>query len=129
MSPNPPTQNRPPTPRVWSWYIALCVLMAALNAGAAALGMWVFNQAEYLSIEAQTRPDYWRNYGTFLVLSGVVFGILNLLLPLIPKKPWAYLVHMGNILACVFCCLPAPLAVPVLIYFLKPDAREMFGMK
>lgn len=107
----------------------LCVVMALLNVALIFGGIAMQDNAAALAEQSQSLPAFWEGYGQFLILSGAVFGVLNLLVPFLPKRPWAYMVHLGNILsACLFCC-PAAMAIPILVFWLRPDVRTFFGMK
>lgn len=64
-----------------------------------------------------------------LRVNGIVFFAVNLLLPLLPKRPWAYFVHLGNALAAIVLICPAALAIPVLATWQKPEMRQFFGLR
>lgn len=121
-----------PAPSVWRWYQVLCVFLAVVNAVLAALGVWIGTNLDWL-VSLSENPESDRaalaQGGPVLIGTGIAFAALNLMLLTFPRKPWAYLVHLGNILAAIFLCCPAPLAIPLLIFWIRPEAREYFGMK
>jgi hypothetical protein len=121
--------HRKASPAAWKWYVALCLLLAALNLGLIALGMWAMQNDAYLARETQNAPGTFRMYGTTYVAFGIVFAIGNLALPLLPKRPWSYVLHMTNILAAGLTCILLPIAIPVFIGWLKPETRDFFDFR
>lgn len=121
--------GKPPTPAVWGWYVVLCVLMAACNGVIAGSGVYLASNSGELSRISQDSAAFWQGYGGFVLWIGIVFGLVNLVMPFLPKKPWAYMVHLANILgACLFIC-PAAMALPILVFWLRPEVREFFELR
>lgn len=116
--------------RVWFWYRALCVWIAIVNLGLAASGLWLVRNLDGI-VGLSLNPDRDRSLllfcGSSLIVMGLTFAMLNIALLVLPRRPWAYFVHLGNAAAAVLLCLPAPLAIPVLYYWMQPDVREIFG--
>jgi hypothetical protein len=119
-------------PPVWNWYRALCLLLALINVAISVGGFWTMTDGVEMAFAAarpQADIDLLAHGGLFLFWAGIVFGILNLLILRLPKRPWAYLVHLGNLLAAIPFICPAPFAIPVLIHWVRPETRQFFGMK
>ena len=116
-------------PPVWYGYIALCILVAAMNIGLVFLGLWFLSHQQELVEKTGYKTDLIEWDGNFFVICGLVFALANLLLPLLPKKPWTYMLHLVNIISGGLTCILLPVAVPVLIGWLKPEARELFHFK
>lgn len=120
---------RPPAPGAWIWYVVLCVLMALYNFAIVWLGV-LFAQNDAAWTKALEMPTgYFAQYSMMLMASGVIFGVGNLILPFLPKKPWMYVLHVVNIIAAGLTCILLPVAVPTFILFLKPEAREFFDFR
>jgi len=119
-------------PSAWNWYTALCLLLTMINAAILALGTWAMTGGVEMAIQAdrlQSDIDILKSGGQLLVWMGATFGLLNLVMLTLPRRPWAYFLHLGNILAAMPFVCPLPLAVPVFIQWIKPETREYFGFK
>jgi hypothetical protein len=119
--------ERPPP--VWYGYIALCILMALMNVGLVFLGLWFLGNQQMLVQKTGYTTDLIVWDGDFFIICGLVFALANLILPLFPKKPWTYVFHLVNIISAGLTCVLLPVAVPVLIGWLKPEARALFHFK
>ena len=129
MSIQPEPSASKKAPPVWSWYLLLCTLLAVSNVGLIFGGVLLISNERELSAKAQYPPGIISAYGVFFIFCGLVFAVGNLILPFLPKKPWMYIIHMMNIIAAglFLCCLP--LALPIFIYWLKPDIKEFFDFR
>jgi hypothetical protein len=116
-----PAKSKPP---VWRWYVAYCSGMVALYLVVAACGviMLVVDPVE-LDMEAMLA----KLLGAFNLGFGILLVGLFGAAPFLPPKPWTWIygiVAIGIGLSGL-CCLPA--AVPLLIYWLKPETKAYFG--
>jgi hypothetical protein len=111
-------------PAVWPWFVAYCVVMALvyLVCLVGGIALWHF---------APSIPD---EEVVVLQVQGVVLGVMGLVLmipyaiaPFLPKKPWVWTYDI--VLICLAmtsaCCIPA--AVPLLIFWVKPETKQFFG--
>jgi hypothetical protein len=46
--------------------------------------------------------------------------------PFLPRKPWAWIYHAIMIGICLTSCACWPVAIPLLLAWLKPEAKAMF---
>jgi hypothetical protein len=116
--------NSRPTPAVWKWYVAYCVMMAVMYLLLAGIGICL------LVID----PSILEMEPTLAKIQGVIFGIMGAALllpfavaPFLPNRPWTWI--YGMVLICVGltgCCF-WPASIPLLIFWLKPDCRTFFG--
>ncbi|MCI0516137.1 hypothetical protein L0128_23230 [candidate division KSB1 bacterium] len=113
-----------PVPPVWNWYVVYCVTMALMYLVIVLLGVlflgWQLEIPDTEEFEIQIIG--WVFLGLGLPL-GLIFGIA----PFLPKQPWAWifgivLIGIGMTSA---CCLPA--AIPLLIFWIKPENKAFFG--
>jgi uncharacterized membrane protein len=110
--------------RVWKWYVAYCGLMALMYLGLLVLGI-VFMAVDPGELEAN--PDEAKLMGAMFAILGLIFFAPYAAAPFLPKRPWVWI--LGLVLICLgmtsACCLPA--AIPLLIFWLKPDNRRFFN--
>ena len=115
--------------QVWYWYIALCVLLALLNIGILFVGIWFLANEADLAAQSGYSVELVRWEGNFFISCGAIFALGNLALPFLPRKPWIYVLHMTNIIAAGLTCCLLPLAIPVFLGWLKPEAKAMFDFR
>ncbi|MBX3117660.1 MAG: hypothetical protein KF784_01230 [Fimbriimonadaceae bacterium] len=129
MPPPPPIVNPPEgkTPKAWIWYRALCILLVLIQGFLAWLGYWIRTNAEWFHQEdpSQAVATY-RGAGDFLIVCAIVFAILNIVIIFLPRKRWAYALHVTNVIAAIALCCPAPLAIWVLVMIWKPENRRWY---
>lgn len=116
--------RRAKRPGVWTGYVVYCIAMALLYLSCVPMGLFFFFWGADL-------PD---TSAAEARLVGVVFGGLGVVLfipfalgPLLPRRPWTWV--YGLVLICLgmtsACCLPV--TIPLLIYWIKPEAKAFFG--
>jgi MFS family permease len=115
------TTEAPPVLFWFRWYTALMAAMYALCVIAGPVMLVIASRTHGSEREA-------------LIVQAIVLMIIGLplavayLLPLFfPRKPWVWVYNLVGI--CVgltsCCCLPA--AVPLLIYWIKPETKAWFN--
>lgn len=113
-----------PAPPVWKWYVAYCALMALLYlavTGCSAIFLVVNPaQLEMSPVEAK--------------IIGLGGGVLGLMLfipyavaPFLPQRPWAWIVGLVLIGIGMTSTCFLPIAVPLLIFWIKPETKRYFG--
>jgi hypothetical protein len=116
--------GRPETrPGVLAWFTAYCVLMALVYGVFALLGVVM------LFASSSTQTD--RVVAIFQGLAFLGFGLVAAgvfgAAPFLPRRPWVWIYDL--VLICLgltsVCCLPA--TIPLLVYWLKPEAKWWFG--
>ena len=110
-------------PGVLPWFNAYCILMALLYGVFAVLGVvLLFVPANSQSDRIAAMIQGFVFLGLGVGLSGV-FGVA----PFLPRRPWVWIYDL--VLICLgltsVCCLPA--TIPLLVYWLKPEAKWWFG--
>ena len=119
----PPYLSPGEKPRVWGWYVAYCVAMALMYflcfAGGVAL----------TAFAGELGPDSgeMQAQGVLMAVLGLPFFLIYGVAPFLPKKPWTWILHIVLIAVGLTsaCCIPA--ALPLLIYWLKPETKVFFG--
>ncbi len=128
-------------PRALIWYDVYCYLFSALNFWTAWHGlvaardpMKVVYSTSFLAdmandqetidrLEFAVRVGGWCFLGT-----GLVFGIAAVSLPRAPVNKKTWIAHLVHILFGATSCVLAPLCIPLLFAWLKPDVKEHFGV-
>lgn len=115
------------TPPAVTWYRAFCVMMAAVH-GLLALGALklALNRFDFRDLDPAFDPTPLVWIGWVIVATAAIFGLANLGLLLLPRRTWAYGLHLGNLVGAVLLCCPAPLAGPLLWFWLKPEVKAWF---
>lgn len=116
------------TPGVVTWFKVYAALMALGNL--LLMGFGIFMVVAGASMAGMEEFQG----GAEPVVVGVLYGIMGLVFALIyafglflPRKPWGWI--FGIVLIALgmtsLCCLPA--TIPLLIFWLKPEAKAYFG--
>ncbi len=113
--------------KVWTWYIVFCGVMSALYilCALAGVGLLVFAPV------APSRERFEATiHGVALVIVGPLFLIPFAAAPFLGKKPWTWYYGLGLLAFASTggCCL-WPITIPLIIQWLKPDIKAMFGKK
>ena len=114
------------TRKAWKWFVAYCVLMALLYLLTTGIGV-------LLVILDLGVGSFGNNRGEMLT-QGVIFLIFGLVLlvpfsigPFIKGKSWGWVYGIILIaLGMTSCCL-WPLTIPLMIQWVKPEMKRMFG--
>lgn len=112
--------------RVFFWYRIYAGSMAAMYAMLIALGIFVIFFGADPSKNEQTEALIG---GLLYAVLGAVFFLIYAAAFFLPRKPWAWIYHI--VLICIgltSCCL-LPATIPLLIYWLKPETKALFGRR
>lgn len=117
--PNLQTQR----PAVWVWYVAFCVAMAI---------MWLTLVFLGLSFLLTGPPNREMSSGDARVMGLIFIGLGAALMvpyvaaPFLPRRRWAWVLGVVLIVLSMTgtCCLPA--AIPLLIFWVKPETKAFF---
>lgn len=111
--------------KVWRWYVVFCVLLASLYLLVAVAGI-----AMLLIDPAMPERDRFelRIQSLAFAILGPVFFIPFAIAPFLPKKAWSWtyglvLLILGSVGS---CCL-WPITIPLIVQWIKPDIKAMFG--
>ena len=114
----------PAAPPVWTWYRVYAGAMTLLYVGVVVLGL-VFGVLAPESRNPSDPPPWF-----FALMFGCIGGPLAIAFGaafFLPLRPWAWIYHL--VLICIgltsVCCMPA--AIPLLIFWIKPETKQFFG--
>lgn len=120
------TSEKPQGPPLWKWYVAYCALMAIMYFPVVIMGGIFFATAAGSEINPREAQE--AQVGSLIIVgSGMLFLAPYAAAPFLPRRRWAWVV--GVVLIGIgmtsACCLPA--AIPLLIFWLKPENKAFFG--
>lgn len=111
--------------KVWAWYIVFCVVMSVLYVlcAVAGIGLLAFAPAAPSKDRFEAIVQ-----GVALVIVGPLFLIPYAAAPFMGKKPWTWYYGLGLLAFASTggCCL-WPITIPLIVQWLKPDIKAMFG--
>lgn len=116
------------TPSVVTWFKVYAGLMMALYLLVMGIGIFLFVAgASIPELEDMNRDMSPVVLGVIYGIMGFVFAVAYSIGLFVPRKPWGWII--GIILIALgmtsLCCLPA--TIPLLIFWLKPEAKAYFG--
>jgi hypothetical protein len=113
-------------PRAVVYYRAYCFASAGLNLLLAAVSVWMIVRKEALASE-WVPGSVWLLAGAMFLPTAVAFGLLNLWLSRVQRRPGHWAMHLGNICLGVASCCLTPLCLPLLLAWLRPEVKQWFG--
>jgi hypothetical protein len=131
LPPQPPPIREAPTvpsgrPKVWEWFVVYCIAMAILYLVCAALGvaMIVVDPAA-LDADPAEAP-FMDIEGAVLLGMGVVLLVPFAAAPFLPRRKWVWIYDLVLICLGLTSCCTVPACIPLLLYWLKPEAKAWF---
>ena len=121
-APGAPAQAVPP---VIFWFKVYAVGMALLYVLTILLGIFFFFVATWEGEDINPFEMYL--VGGLLVGLGIVFLGLYVAALLLPRKPWVWVYDIVMIAIGLTSCLTMIAAIPLLIYWIKPEVQQYFG--
>ena len=115
------------TPMVVTWYKVYCGAMVLMYVLCAIFGVVaLFIDPSLLDTKAGDMTEL-RIQGAIFLVVGVPLAILYFVAALLPPRPWSWVVGIVAIAFALSSCCCVPVAVPLLIYWLKPETKAYFG--
>ena len=119
-------------PGAWIGYCVYCVLKVAFYSGLIVVGTLLnLGRADFIVSplrdfgEPSTLGPL---LGKMMIATGAPLVILYVVLPFLPRKPWAYWTHFSAILTGILMCLFAPICIPLAFTFMRPQVKNWFGI-
>lgn len=116
-----PPGARPPH---WWLFQLYCGYMVFLYVGLALLGVFLLSISPQLNGEDRFEATLW---GAMLIIVSLPFAVLFVFGFFLPKRPWAFGVSMALICLGLTGCAAWPFAIPLLIFWLKPETKQYFA--
>lgn len=121
-NPDPQLQR----PAVWAWYVAFCAAMAIMWLMLVILGLSFILSGPP---NPEMSPDEARVMGLIFIVLGAALMLPYVAAPFLPRRKWAWV--LGIVLIALSmtgaCCLPA--AIPLLIFWVKPETKAFFNVR
>ena len=112
------------SPRVLLWFRVYCVAMAVIY------GLVVFGVAVVLfpDLLGEEEPAAFRiGYGAFIILIGLVLCVPYAAVLFLAPRPWVWVFDLVLIGVGMTSCCTLPAAIPLLVFWLRPETRAYFG--
>lgn len=112
--------------KTFFWYRVYCMVMAFLSLGLAGIGAFFA-----LVPEAMPPPDREQMFvmGIVYGVLGIIFFCLYAVAALLPAKPYNWIVGIVIIALGMASCCTMSAAIPLLIFWVKPETQEFLGRK
>ena len=125
MSDEPPPLAPSGAPKVWTWYVVYCVLMALMSLAFAACGVIVLVAGTERSPAEAARMQL----GSWIcIVTGAPLTLAFASAPFLPRRPWVWVFHVVLISVGLMSLCIAPASIPLLIHWLKPETKARFGV-
>lgn len=112
--------------KTFFWYRVYCLVMAFLSLAIAGLGIFL------VMVPIETEPRDQQE----MFLMGIIYGVLGFVFfclygiaTLLPPKPYNWIVGIIVIALGMASCCTWPAAIPLLIFWVKPETQEFLGRK
>jgi hypothetical protein len=128
FNPQGPARETELGKKVWFWYRVYCAAMALMYLCVAIIGVITLYAGIDISKQGgQESGGKIMLIGGLYVALGIIFAIPYGISPFLPRKPWHWIYGIVLISIGLTSCLCLPACIPLLIFWLKPEAKWMFG--
>lgn len=132
----PPPAPAPGPPPVWWWYVGYCVLVVLFGLVVGATGLFGLlapdsmaqQQAGMLeALGMDISPAQIAANSAMQVAMAAVWILAYSIAPFLPRTPRVWGVHAVLIAFSFTACCCVPAAIPLLVFWMKPETRAHFG--
>jgi cell division protein FtsW (lipid II flippase) len=120
----PPSYNV--RPGVLTWFTVYCVLMALIYALVAVGGAIILSSPELFE-EGPRDPEELKIRAIAMLVVGIALMPVFAIALALPRRPWVWIYDLVLICVGFLSCCFWPISIPLLIFWIKPDARAWFG--
>lgn len=113
-------------PKVVTWFNVYAVGMAVLYAATMALGVFFLAKADEIADADMTAAEA-RVFGTMMLVMGFVIAAGFAAALFLPRRPWVWIYDIVLIAFGMTSCCLWPAAIPLLIYWIKPEVKAWYG--
>ena len=112
--------------KTFFWYRVYCVVMAFLCLAVAGLGVFM---ATVPMGGPRRDEEQLAVMGVVYAALGIIFFFFYAVAALLPAKPYNWIVGIVVIALGMASCCTWPAAIPLLIFWVKPETQEFLGRK
>lgn len=110
--------------RTYFWYRMLCSVIVVSGIFWASLGLMAILGSYSPNTE---NPSSAFKSGLFMLLSGGIPALLNLLGVIFPPRSWSWVFGILLLVLALLSCVFAPFAIALIIFWMKPETQTFFG--
>lgn len=120
--------SRSAPPRVLRWQNLYCFALGAvyLLLAVGGLGMAIFRNH---LVDATNTPGEVLFMGLAFFVLGIGLGTPFLVAPFLPRRRWVWVLHIVLISVGMTSCACIPIAVPLLVFWIRPETQAWFAGK
>ena len=119
-----PQADEPVRPGVVTWFKVYCGILCCIYLGIASLSLILFRvPPEEMDMSAGEA----RGLGIAVLVAGLLFFAVCALPFFVEPRPWVWAYGLGLICLGMTSACFLPACVPMLIYWIKPEAKRYFG--
>ncbi|HEX8773527.1 MAG TPA: hypothetical protein VF735_07940 [Pyrinomonadaceae bacterium] len=121
-----PAQQMERALKVWKWFVAYCVLMALLYLFVAGMGaaLLVIRPGGYTRGRGAGELTI---QGIAFLLAGLVFAVPYAMGPFLKGKSWGWVFGIVLIAIGMTSCCLWPITIPLIVQWVKPEMKRLFG--
>lgn len=117
----------PDKPRVITWFATYAVLMALIYLFALGLGLAFIIWPDQWVTEQHETPRVVRFQGVAIAVIAVPLLAAFAAAPMLPRRRWVWVYDLVMICVGLTSCCFWPISIPLLIHWIKPEAKSWFG--
>ena len=114
-------------PGVLTWFKVYAVCMALLYALVIVGGVFFYVMADSFAADPEMGPEQARIQGAVMAIIGLPLAGLFAAGALLPRRPWVWIYNLVLIAIGLTSCCLWPATIPLLIFWIKPEARWWYG--
>lgn len=113
------------TRKTWKWFVVYCVIMTLIYLITAGAG--VFLLLFDLSFAKGKDVGELRGQGVIFLILGLIFVIPYAMGPFLKGKSWGWVYGIVLIAIGMTSCCLWPITIPLLMQWIKPEMKRVFG--
>jgi hypothetical protein len=117
-------QETEQTRKTWKWFVTYCVLLVALDLFVALLGVGLLIVGQQ---SPDSRADEMTVQGIIFIVFGLALTVPYALGPFVKGKSWGWIYGILLIAFGMMSCCYWPITIPLMIQWVKPEMKRMFG--
>jgi hypothetical protein len=114
-------------PAVLTWFKVYAIGMALVYVLVTVGGVAMYVMADEFAGDPEMPPGGVRIQGAVMAVIGVPLAGLFAAGALLPRRPWVWIYDLVLIAIGLTSCCFWPASIPLLIFWIKPEARGWFG--